>query len=438
MRTILFTLALVAGASALPVKTKMNMTQMTAETKECVGGKWHHTKYDALGADSSNFVDLDTMKHLKAVTCDVDHSKLRLSFTTDVYAAEWLVKFNDFTDHYLIGGDKWNCSQVDATRVGLILRVVVGAGLSHGNNIEVKTADAAYDQIFDNADIAFSSSGSCSAEDAGLGKGADKEVCIGWNTACPNSMSKGSIGLFSNKYATLDCSDCFVDFNADVFISVSIRGFSMQNISAGFRNMAINGSMVLGALSQSNWNTGVDKTLNLIPSTNLINFKVGVVPFLIYFELPVEVTASALFKSTANVHLGAGMNIDLGDAYVAWDPVKHWHHATPSPKLSFSPVLKTDANLDAEAKITITPTLTAHFDKILKYTMQATPTLDLTVTGSEADKQVCAKSTYDVTVTSETELNINIPWANIKEDKKWDTTVYESGTQNIEDKCIPL
>ena len=28
--------------------------------------------------------------------------------------------------------------------------------------------------------------------------------------------------------------------------------------------------------------------------------------------------------------------------------------------------------------------------------------------------------------------------ANIKEDKKWDTTVYESGTQNIEDKCIPL
>ena len=39
------------------------------------------------------------------------------------------------------------------------------------------------------------------------------------------------------RYANLDCSDCFVDFNADVFIAVSIRGFSMQNVSAGFRNM---------------------------------------------------------------------------------------------------------------------------------------------------------------------------------------------------------
>ena len=35
----LFTLALVAGASALPVKTKMNMTQMTAETKEVRGSR---------------------------------------------------------------------------------------------------------------------------------------------------------------------------------------------------------------------------------------------------------------------------------------------------------------------------------------------------------------------------------------------------------------
>ena len=36
--------------------------------------------------------------------------------------------------------------------------------------------------------------------------------------------------------------------------------------------------------------------------------------------------------------------------------------------------------------------------------------------GSEASKQVCANVQADVTLTSETELDINIPWLNIAKD----------------------
>ena len=326
---------------------------------------------------------------------------------------------------------------VDATRGGLIIRRVIGAGLS-GKYITVTAAEAMYDEIYNSADISFNTDGACNAEDeAALGKDIDKDVCVGWNSDC-TSGAKATIPLFSNKATTLSCDECFVDFHVDVFIDVSIRGFEVQNLSAGFRNMYANGSLVLGAIAKANWNTGIDKTINLILNTNLINFKVGPVPFLIYFEMPVEVTTDATFNTEADVKMGAALNLQLGDAYVSWNPTDHRTHTKPTPVMTFLPTLTTAATLSATASASIVPTLTAHFDKILSYQITAKPEINMDIEGSEATKQVCAKSTYQVSVNSVTDLNINIPWANIHDDKTFPADVYESGVKPIEDKCVNL
>jgi hypothetical protein len=100
---------------------------------QCVDGKWHSVKYDTLGVGAASFVDLDDTSHLKMVTCDIDHTKIQLKFSNDAYAAEWLVRFHDWNDHYLIGGLKWDCPMVeqdDKGRSGLIIRRVIGAAIS--------------------------------------------------------------------------------------------------------------------------------------------------------------------------------------------------------------------------------------------------------------------------------------------------------------------
>eukprot|EP00039_Didymoeca_costata_P028313 m.20635 g.20635 ORF g.20635 m.20635 type:complete len:437 (+) comp6908_c0_seq1:43-1353(+) len=425
-------LALVGAACARPTPT--NMTRRVGSTKECVGGRVHNLKYDVTGPDEEVILDLDDIDHLENVECDIDHTRLKMRFSSDIYSAEYFVRFHDLNDHFLVGGAKWNCSVVDATRNGLIIRRVVGADIA-GPYINLEAAEAQYDEIYEQANIAFSTGESC---DADTFKKIDQSVCIGWNSQCKSTGATASIPLFSNNYINLACTNCFLDFHVDVFVEVIIQDFQVVKLQAGFKNMYINGSLEFTAKAESNWNVGVDKTLQIVPSQDLINFKVGPVPFLIYFEIPVEVKASLTFDAAAQLVVGNAVNIGLGDAYVSWNTTNHWSHVKPTPSVVFTPELQTSASLNAEAQMSVIPSFNAYFDKILSYSIVATPEIDGTIQGSEASKQICLKSTYDINVDSSAALNINIPWANIHDDKTWSHEIYDSGTQTIGQKCVPL
>ena len=43
-------------------------------------------------------------------------------------------------------------------------------------------------------------------------------------------------------------------------------------------------------------------------------------PFLIYFDMPVQITASATFNTDANMKVGAEIDVQFGDAFVTWTP----------------------------------------------------------------------------------------------------------------------
>lgn len=208
---------------------------------------------------------------------------------------------------------------------------------------------------------------------------SDKQVCVGYNSDCTGTAQQ-RINIYANKAGTvnLGCADCFVDFMMDVFVNVQIRGWSVANLSTGFRNMALNASTVIDANAQANWNTGIDKTLPVLQNKYLVDFKVGPVPFMVFFDLPVELVANFEFASAADASFGAHVNLGLGDAFVSWDPVKHWTHSVPKVKLDVQPVLSSTATLNAAGTFSVTPTLTAHFDRILSlvhlYTLKSIDT----------------------------------------------------------------
>merc|ERR1711988_788198 len=168
------------------------------------------------------------------------------------------------------------------------------------------------------------------------------------------------------------------------------------------------------------------------------DFKVGVVPFLIWLEVPAEIKADLTFNSAAEATFGVNMDWKVGDAYVAWNPQTHWTDSKPTPELTFTPSLTTSASVDIDASFAVNPTLVAHFDSLLTYTLAARPLVTAEMKGSEASKQVCLTSSYDVDVEQTVELDINIPWANIAKDWKWSKPIFNSGTKPIENKCIPL
>jgi hypothetical protein len=279
------------AAVAAPVSSSKSLV---GESRECIGNKWHNLKYNATyGADSSSFVDLDSESDIHSVSCDLDHTKLSIRYHNEVEAAEWLVKFHDWNDHFLVGGTKWNCGVNTTGRVGLILRRVVGASMD-GAYINVRASIAKYDEVFEDADIAFNTEGSCDS--------ADKEVCVGFNTDCssPATPAAGkSLPIYSNSALDIACSSCFVAFDADVFVEVHIRGFEVVNASAGLRNVNLVGATVIDAKAQKSWSTGVDKTPDVLPKTTLVDFKVGVVPFLIWLEVPAEIKADLTFNTAA-------------------------------------------------------------------------------------------------------------------------------------------
>lgn len=426
-----FLLAACAGlATAAPLPPKL--TTSVGKTRECVDGRWHAMSYNT--TTTSSFLDLDTMKHLRSVTCDLDHTAVSLEFTNEAEAALSLVQLHDFADHFLVGGAKWNCTVLTHGRPGLIIRRVVGADM-YSKVIRVRAAEARYDEIFSSADINFKTDGTC--DEGQLSKGIDKKVCAGYNSNC-DGVATAPLPIYTNAFLDIACADCFADFSMDVFVDISIRGFQVVNASAGLRNMKVTGSEVIDAKAAKNWNTAINKSPNVLPKTTLVNFKLGVVPFLIWLEIPATLDATLQFNTAAEASFGAHFDMDIGDAFVSWNPTDHWTQTKPKPNVSFTPVLTTSASLDATLNFAVTPTLVAHFDRLLTYTLVAQPTFSAEVQGSEASKTVCLTSQYDVEVGSTVELDINIPWANIAKDWKWNQNLISTGRQPIEHKCVDL
>ena len=312
-----------------------------------------------------------------------------------------------------------------ANRPTYILRRVVAAseGSHLSKDLTITTSMARYDEVFESADISYGvgAAGTCSSASsatanavssspasasavaldlAPLGSssgeevGYDKHVCFGYNTNAGCSGAKAPIPLYSNAKVTTTCSDCYAALDADVFVNITIKGWKLESLAAGFINVNLNSSAVLDAKASAQWSVGIDKTLKLVATDYLLDFKIGPVPFMLFFDVPLEVKGDLTFNTAAEVTLGVTSGIALGSTYVSWDPTRHWQHTKPEFVPSLTPQLATSASLDATADIQLMPSFNVHFDRIFSYSLTANPSLHAEITGSKASGKICMTSTY--------------------------------------------
>lgn len=340
-------------------------------------------------------------------------------------------------DHFLVGGAKWNCTMKD--KKSAMLRRVIGASEPHvGHTISVKTSLARYDDLYETAEIAYSTADAAPGDCKKMNKEVDKKICLGYNGDCTTGQAKASIPLYSNTWLTAACSDCYATLQSDVFVNIKIGGWELQSLSGGFKNVAVNTSLVLDAKANKQWSLALDKSLPVVPQTDLINFKVGAVPFLLYFAIPMQVTGDLSFTTAAEAIFGAKANVALGDAYVEWNPTTAWNHTTPQTNFNWAPVLTTSASADLTGSFGLKPSFDLHFDKLFHYHLEASPSIQAEVKTSEAAKQVCMTSSYSAAVVSTVELDINIAHI-VNKDWQWGPTTVASVTgKPIPDRCVNI
>jgi len=115
------------------------------------------------------------------------------------------------------------------------------------------------------------------------------------DTSTCNSAA-GPIPIYSNDYLSIECSNCFLGFEVDVFLQMSIRWFHLHSLAAGFRNMGVNGAMVFDMQAHTAWSAGISKQLQVVQPKTILSFHIGVIPIKIWFEVPVQLSADANFQ----------------------------------------------------------------------------------------------------------------------------------------------
>eukprot|EP00294_Goniomonas_avonlea_P008934 CAMPEP_0114555274 /NCGR_PEP_ID=MMETSP0114-20121206/8662_1 /TAXON_ID=31324 /ORGANISM="Goniomonas sp, Strain m" /LENGTH=432 /DNA_ID=CAMNT_0001740389 /DNA_START=20 /DNA_END=1318 /DNA_ORIENTATION=- len=429
MHTVRFSWAVLALAAFVAAVPAGELEVKEGSVEFCQAGKAIHIDYRTRGVGGEKIINIDKLDGLHSVECDLDHTQLKVKFHNDLYAAKYLVEFTVMST-FLTGGEKHGCPiKADPTHNFLMRRVV---GVSEdGRSLKIHTAPARYDDIYESADILFNAvrGDSCSES---------KHVCVGVNTDDTCENAAGPIPVFANEFLTLTCSDCFIAFEADVFFAIKIKDWKLQTLEAGFRNATVNGDLTLDLLATTSWSTGVDKTLSIVPHADLISFNIGPVPFVIWFEAPLEIKANAMFHATAEAIAGVRMNWTIGDYTIKWDPTNHWEHIKPTPKLHFLPSVSGSASFDATADFAVIPSVGMHVDNLFKYAITIAPQVNMEVQGSTETQQICETATYNVDLSSEAEMQININSLNIHIDKVYGPKlIWSSGTQNISHACVP-
>lgn len=390
--------------------------QRTGNFKSCNNGQQYNVNFNTIGYDDSHFIVLNTIDGLVNVVRDIDKTRILIEFSGTTYLDKFINKLSTIDPIFTI----------DDTDI----RRVLNFNVTKSIQLELLTTTAKYDEIFEIADITLDTSNKCDSNDV--------PICLGINTnggKCDSSL--GAIPIYSNSYISVSCSNCFLGFYTDVFFEMHIRWFKLESISGGFKNMALNGALVIDAKGNYAWSTGVDKILPVVKPTIIISFHIGPIPIKIWFEINVEEKADVSLMTSGEVMVGATAKWTLGDNYLSWDPNNHWNHHQTKPIFSWNPILSVSGNMNANAMVTLTPTLVLHVDNIYTYWTEIEPILMGKVSGSIASKQVCAELDYEVAIKVKSELAINIPWIHVGYDKVFDwKTIFDTGIQPIGTKCV--
>ena len=397
---------------------------MTGSSSVCQNGKRYLVTHQLRMSSNITTVNLDGFPGLESVTCDLGHTHLLLAFPDESHASAFVNAVTEQDQQSFVTSVFSSCVEGEQN-----IRRVISA-VQSGSSVELHAVTAKYDELIEEGTISMSSSGSCNA---------DQHFCVGVNVNADCTIAAKPIPLYSNKFVDLECSNCYAAFMGDVFLTLDIKHFKLQSVSAGFKNLQADMSLIMDLKGNAQWSAGYDKVFPIIPSSTVINFRVADLPFKVTFEIPLEVKASATFYATAEATGGVSAKWVFGDMYATWNAGSGWSHVTPHPQLSWTPQLQTtQPDFASDFTLSVIPSVTMKLNDIFTYSMTATPIADLKVAGDLGTKSVCANSTVSLNLHSHSELHFDVDWLHIHDDKTWDKDIYSSGSVDLEEKCIQI
>lgn len=402
-----------------------------ASQRICMMGGEYALQYDTVGLHSKFFFNLDNL-NIAEVRCtgngytvlvvfgSVNEAK---NFASKLVAGESIV--TSFGKYHSCGG------RYKSDESGFLMRRVVEMEVS-GNRVVLDTAHVAYTEVIADGRITLEPlSKSC---ETALGYNYDKHICLGMNSHDCASANQ-PFTIYQDQYITITCADCFIGFQADVFFDIEFGSKLVNSVQTGLKNINLDAALILDAVVTKQWGTGVDKIVNLINNLPILNFQLGPIPFHLWFNLPVEVTASATFLATAQADVGAQWDWAMGDMMVHWAKGDGWSYTGPTPVLNSKTYINGSVSFNGDIQFAIIPTPTLTVDNVISYTWTLTPELTATVEGSTTNMQICANVSYDVNLSYQSVLSLDI-----LDDHQHDVfgpkTIWDSGNRAIAGTCV--
>ena len=402
---------------------------LAGSSNVCHMGKSYTVNHDIVLASNTTIVDLDSYTGITAMSCNNEQSDILLTFASASHAAEFVdaVYAND-PHHTFITSEFARCQMPHSNTVHRVRRVV--SAVVTDASVEVRAVPSAYSELIQEGSVSIASAGPCDA---------DQHFCVGYNVDAQCSGAAKSMPLYSNKFVDLSCSSCYAAFQGDVFLTLDIKRFKLQSVSAGFKNLVADVALIMDLKGSARWGAGYDKVFPVIPSSTGISFSIGKLPFHVSFEMPLEVKVSASFDASAAATAGVSSKISFGDMYASWSSIGGWSHVAPHPQLSWSPTLQTQQpEFSGDFSVSLVPTVTMKLNDVFTYSLTANPSADLKVGNDASVRSVCANSTVSVDVHAHSELHFDVDWLHVHDDKTFDKDVYASGTHSLEQKCVQL
>merc|ERR1712178_64524 len=142
----------------------------------------------------------------------------------------------------------------------------------------------------------------------------------------------------------------------------------------------------------------------------VLSFRIGAIPFAVWFESDVGFHGDLQFGLHAKAEVGVNMNYGIGDSYIQWTEGSGWSHVKPSPSLHFTPQLSAHAGFSVEANVGLTTQLAMHVNGIFTHSLSLNPSADMVVRGDTTSKQICVSCSYDTALVSQGDLHMSILW----------------------------
>ena len=402
---------------------------LAGSSNVCHMGKSYTINHDIVLASNTTLIDIDSYSSISAMSCNNEQSDILLTFASATDAEEFVdaVYVND-PHHTFITSEFARCQQHHSNTAHRVRRVV--SAVVTGASVEVRAVPSTYSELIQEGTVSIASAGSCET---------DQHFCVGYNVDAQCQSAEKSMPLYSNKYVDLTCSSCYAAFQGDVFLTLDIKRFKLQAVSAGFKNLVADVALILDLKGSAQWGAGYDKVFPVIPSSTEISFSIGKLPFHISFEMPLEVKVNALFAASAAATAGVASKLSFGDLYASWSSISGWSHVAPRPQLSWSPTLQTQQpEFSGDFSVSLIPTVTMKLNDVFSYSLTANPSADLKVGNDASVRAVCANSTVSVDLHAHSEIHFDVDWLHVHDDKTWDKDVYTSGVHSLEQKCIQL